>query len=162
MWSNSIGQTLQELKKKWEKIINIFLNFIVKTRDIILERKMETGVWQKCHVARDNTTPLMRKVPESEGDRMRSALQEVLVSGVGWEARELCNLQSFFTHESSNSCQMASYEAFRDSCRAPFSSLHRLELQQLKRASYWRQDGQTDQWGRMEHLERDPNIYIYI
>lgn len=111
----------------------------MKTRDIILERKMETRMWQKCHAARDNTTPLMRKVPESEGDGMRSALQEVLVSGVGWEARELCNLQSFFTHESSNSCQMASYEAFRDSCRAPFSSLHRLELQQLKRASYWRQ-----------------------
>lgn len=121
------------------------MNFILKTRDIILERKMETRMRQKCHAARDNTTPLMRKVPESEGDRMRSALQEVLVSGVGWEARELCNLQSFFTHESSNSCQMASYEAFRDSCRAPFSSLHRLELQQLKRASYWRQDGQTDQ-----------------
>lgn len=59
------------------------MNFILKTRDIILERKMETGVWQKCHVARDNTTPLMRKVPESEGDRMRSALQEVLVSGGG-------------------------------------------------------------------------------
>lgn len=57
----------------------------MKTRDIILERKMETRMRQKCHAARDNTTPLMRKVPESEGDRMRSALQEVLVSG--WVGR---------------------------------------------------------------------------
>lgn len=139
-WTNSPRTNKNEKKR-----IKISLNFILKTRDIILERKMETRMRQKCHAARDNTTPLMRKVPESEGDRMRSALQEVLVSRVGWETRELCNLQSFFTHESSNSCQMASYEAFRDSCRAPFSSLHRLELQQLKRASYWRQDGQTDQ-----------------
>lgn len=147
MWSNCIGQTLQELIKmrKNNKHIFLILQMLLKTRDITLERKMETRMWQKCHATRDNTTPLMRKVPESEGDRMRSALQEVLVSGVGWEARELCNLQSFFTHESSNSCQMASYEAFRDSCRAEFSSLHRLELQQLKTASYWRQNGQTDQ-----------------
>lgn len=135
----------------------------MKTRDIILERKMETGVWQKCHVARDNTTPLMRKVPESEGDRMRSALQEVLVSGVGWEARELCNLQSFFTHESSNSCQMASYEAFRDSCRAPFSSLHRLELQQLK-TSQLLAPGWSDRSMRQNGTsgKRPKHLYLYI
>lgn len=135
----ALDQTLQELIKMRKKNKNIF-EFYIEDKGHHFGK--EDG---DQDAARDNTTPLMRKVPESEGDRMRSALQEVLVSRVGWEARELCNLQSFFTHESSNSCQMASYEAFRDSCRAPFSSLHRLELQQLKRASYWRQDGQTDQ-----------------
>lgn len=75
----ALDQTLQELIKMRKKNKNIF-EFYIEDKGHHFGK--EDG---DQDAARDNTTPLMRKVPESEGDRMRSALQEVLVSG--WVGR---------------------------------------------------------------------------
>lgn len=72
---NALYKTLQELitMRKNNKYIFLILWILLKTRNIILERKTETRMWQKFHAAQDNETPL-RKAPESEGDRMSSVL----------------------------------------------------------------------------------------
>ena len=83
----------------------------------------------------------------------------------GWVERpEILAIYKVFSQMSHLilSWQVVSYKAFRGWCRATFRSLHRLELQQFLKVSYWRQNGQTDQWSRIENLETDPTVYICI